>query len=118
GANLMLNGFGERNAIEALMLELRARYGVEVDYSAADMSQPGQVTDMVAQCATRFGAVDILVNNAGIQHTAPVEAFPMEQWEQILAINLSSAFYSTRAALPHMRHSGWGRIINIASAHG
>jgi 3-hydroxybutyrate dehydrogenase len=118
GANVMLNGFGERNAIEALMAELRAQYGVEVDYSAADMSRPRQVTEMVAQCAARFGTVDILVNNAGIQHTAPVEEFPVEKWEQILAINLSSAFYSTQAALPYMRHRGWGRIINIASAHG
>jgi short chain dehydrogenase len=98
GANIMLNGFGERSAIEALMVELRAQYGVEVDYSSADMSRPEQVTEMVAQCAARFGAVDILVNNAGIQHTAPVEEFPMEKWEQILAINLSSAFCSDQVA--------------------
>jgi 3-hydroxybutyrate dehydrogenase len=100
------------------MSELRARYRVEVDYSAADMSRPGQVTEMVEQCVVRFGGVDILVNNAGIQHTAPVEEFPMEKWEQILAINLSSAFYSIKAGLPSMRRRRWGRIINIASAHG
>ena len=82
------------------------------------MSRPGQVTEMIDQCATWFGGVDVLVNNAGIQHTAPVEDFPMEKWEQILAINLSSAFYSIKAALPHMRRRGWGRIVNVASAHG
>ena len=118
GANIMLNGFGDRKAIEALMAELRAQYQVEVDYSVADMARPEQVSEMVEQCIARFGGVDILVNNAGIQHTAPVEEFPMEKWDQILAINLSSAFYSIKAALPHMRRSRWGRIINIASAHG
>ena len=118
GADVMLNGFGERKVIDALVAELRSQYQVEVGYSAADMSRPGQVTEMVEQCAGHLGGVDILVNNAGIQHTAPVEAFPMDQWEQILAINLSSAFYSIRAALPDMRRRGWGRIVNIASAHG
>ena len=108
GANLMLNGFGERKSIEALMAELRARYSIEVDYSAADMSQPGQVSEMIEQCVARFGGSDILVNNAGVQHTAPVDEFPMEKWEQILAINLSSAFYSIKAALPHMRRRRWG----------
>ena len=118
GTHVMLNGFGERKAIEALMAEFGSQYHVEVDYSAADMARPGQVTEMVEQCAARFGSIDILVNNAGIQHTAPVEEFPAEKWEQIVAINLSSAFYSIKAALPHMRRSGWGRIINVASAHG
>ena len=118
GANILLNGFGEPNAIEALIAQLRARYQIEVGYSGADMSQPGQVTEMVEQCAAHFGRVDVLVNNAGIQHTAPVDDFPAEKWEQILAINLSSAFYSTKAALPHMRRRQWGRIINVASAHG
>jgi 3-hydroxybutyrate dehydrogenase len=118
GANIMLNGFGDRNAVEALMPELRAQYHVEVDYSAADMSRPEQATEMVEQCVGRFGGVDILVNNAGIQHTAPVEEFPMEKWEQIIAINLSSAFYSIKAGLPNMRRRRWGRIVNIASAHG
>ena len=118
GANITLNGFGERKAIEALMAELGAKYQVEVDYSAADVSQPGQVTAMIEQCAARFGSVDILINNAGIQHTAPIEDFPVEKWEQILAVNLSSAFYGIKAALPHMRRRQWGRIVNIASAHG
>jgi 3-hydroxybutyrate dehydrogenase len=118
GANIVLNGFGERKAIDALLAELATQYQISVDYSAADMSRPGQVIEMVEQCAARYGAVDILVNNAGIQHTAPVEDFPMEKWEQVLAINLSSAFYSIKAALPHMRRRGWGRIVNIASTHG
>jgi 3-hydroxybutyrate dehydrogenase len=118
GSNIMLNGFGEPKAIEALKDELRAQYDVEIDYSGADMSRPGEVSEMVEKCVARFGSVDIVVNNAGIQHTAPVEEFAMEKWEQIIAINLSSAFYSMKAALPHMRRSGWGRIVNIASAHG
>ena len=118
GSNIMLNGFAERKAVDALMADLAAQHQVSVDYSAADMSRPGQVIEMVEQCAARYGAVDILVNNAGIQHTAPVEDFPMEKWEQILAINLSSAFYSIKAALPHMRRRGWGRLLNIASTHG
>jgi len=118
GANIVLNGFGEPKAIAALMAQLRARYQIEVAHSSADMSRPGQVTEMVEQCVARFGRVDVLVSNAGIQHTAPVEEFPAEKWEQIVAINLSSAFYSIKAALPHMRRGGWGRIINVASAHG
>jgi 3-hydroxybutyrate dehydrogenase len=118
GANVMLNGFGDRKDVDELMADISAKYRVEVDYSTADMSRPGQVAEMVEQCAARFGGVDILVNNAGIQHTAPVEDFPSEKWEQILAIDLSSAFYSTKAALPHMRRRQWGRIVNIASAHG
>ena len=118
GADIMLNGFGERKATDALVAELRAQYRVGVEYSAADMSRSDQVTEMVEQCVGRFGAVDILVNNAGIQYTAPVDEFPLQKWEQILAVNLSSAFYSIRAALPAMRRRGWGRLINIASAHG
>jgi 3-hydroxybutyrate dehydrogenase len=118
GANVMLNGFGDRKDVDELMAQISAKYRVEVDYSAADMSQPGQVTEMIEQCVGRFGGIDILVNNAGIQHTAPVEEFPMEKWEQILAINLSSAFYGIKAALPNMRRRRWGRIVNIASAHG
>ena len=99
-------------------MQISTEYKVDVAYSAADMSRPEQVNEMIARCVERFGGVDILVNNAGIQHTAPVEEFPDEKWEQILAINLSSAFYAIKAALPHMRRRGWGRIINIASAHG
>jgi 3-hydroxybutyrate dehydrogenase len=118
GANIMLNGFGDRSAIDALATQISTELEVRVGYSAADMSQPEQVSDMVAQCAAQFGALDILVNNAGIQHTAAVEEFPPAKWDQILAVNLSSAFHGIRAALPHMRRSGWGRIVNIASAHG
>lgn len=118
GANVLLNGFGDQTEIDALLVQLSTDYKVDVAYSAADMSRPEQVSEMIALCVERFGGVDILVNNAGIQHTAPVDEFPDEKWQQILAINLSSAFYAIKAALPHMRRRGWGRIINIASAHG
>lgn len=118
GANVLLNGFGDQTEIDALLVQISTEYKVDVAYSAADMSSPEQVSEMIALCVERFGGVDILVNNAGIQHTAPVEEFPDEKWQQILAINLSSAFYAIKAALPHMRRRGWGRIINIASAHG
>ena len=118
GANIVLNGFGDRSEIEALTAKLSTEYKATVAHSPADVSRPEQVTEMIAQCVERFGTVDILVNNAGIQHTAPVEEFPNEKWEQVLAINLSSAFYGIKAALPHMRRQGWGRIVNIASAHG
>ena len=117
GANIMLNGFGDAAAIAALAEEMRA-LGVQVRHSAADMSQPGQIAAMVAEATEAFGAVDILVNNAGIQHTAPVHAFPLDKWDQIMAINLSSNFHAIRAALPLMQQRGWGRIINIASVHG
>jgi 3-hydroxybutyrate dehydrogenase len=118
GANILLNGFGDRSEIQALTAKLSTEYKVTVAYSQADMSRPEQVAEMIAQCVERFGCLDILVNNAGIQHTAPIEEFPDGKWEQILATNLSSAFYGIKAALPHRRHRDWGRIINIASAHG
>ena len=118
GADILLNGFGDRTEIEALKAKLSSEHNVTVAYSAADMSRPEQVKEMIARCVERFGGVDILVNNAGIQHTAPVEEFPDEKWQQVLAINLSSAFHAMKAAVPHMRRRGWGRIINIASAHG
>ncbi|MFN7694060.1 MAG: 3-hydroxybutyrate dehydrogenase [Burkholderiales bacterium] len=114
GARLMLNGFGD---VEAAKAEV-ARFGTEVDYHGADMSKPDEVLAMVRACEARFGACDILVNNAGIQHVAPVQEFPPERWDAILAINLSSAFHSTRAALPGMLARGWGRIVNVASVHG
>jgi 3-hydroxybutyrate dehydrogenase len=94
GANVLLNGFGDRAAIDTLRVQIMAEYKVGVAYSPADMSRSADVSEMIAECTERFGGVDILVNNAGIQHTAPVEEFPDEQWEQILAINLSSAFYA------------------------
>ena len=118
GANVLLNGFGDRAAIDTLRAQIMAECKVAIAYSPADMSRPADVSEMIAQCIEHFGGVDILVNDAGIQHTAPVEEFPDEQWEQILAINLSSAFYAVKAALPHMRRRDWGWIINIASAHG
>jgi len=118
GAGVMLNGFGDAREIERLRADLASEFGVTVAFSGADMSRPAEVRDMVAQAAGKFGGVDILVNNAGIQHTSPVEAFPDDKWDAILAINLSACFHAVKAALPQMRERKWGRIINIASAHG
>jgi len=118
GADILLNGFGDKAAIENLVSEMRNRYKNKVAYSAADMSKPGDVAGMVAQATRELGRVDILVNNAGIQHTAPVEEFPVEKWDAVIAINLSAAFHAIRAALPQMKARNWGRIVNIASAHG
>jgi 3-hydroxybutyrate dehydrogenase len=118
GANVMLNGFGDAREIRRLVTELAAAHKVRTSYSGADMSKPAEIGAMIGQCVEELGSVDILVNNAGIQHTAPVDEFPPEKWEQILAINLSAAFYAIRAALPRMKARGWGRVINIASAHG
>jgi len=114
GANIMLNGFGE---VEAAKSEL-AGYGVRVAYHGADMSSPAEIEAMVQACGAEFGSLDVLVNNAGIQFVAPVESFPVERWDAIIAINLSSAFHTTRLALPGMQARGWGRIVNIASVHG
>ena len=118
GANLVLNGFGDAGEIEALRAGLEQDCGVEVAYSGADMSKPDQIAAMISEAESRFGAIDILINNAGIQHTAKVEDFPLETWDAIIAINLSSAFHTIRAVLPKMRARGWGRIINTASVHG
>jgi 3-hydroxybutyrate dehydrogenase len=118
GANVMLNGFGDAGQIERLRAELSEGHGVAVLYSGADMAAPEEIAAMMAQAEQAFGAVDVLVNNAGIQHVAPVDEFPLEKWDRILAVNLSSAFHTTRAALPAMKRRGWGRIVNIASAHG
>jgi 3-hydroxybutyrate dehydrogenase len=117
GANVMLNGFGDAQQIGRLRAEL-AGHGAKAMYSAADMSRPAEIEAMMAQAEKAFGAVDILVNNAGIQHVAAVDEFPLEKWDLILAINLSSAFHTTRMTLPGMKRRGWGRIVNIASAHG
>jgi 3-hydroxybutyrate dehydrogenase len=114
GANIMMNGFGEK---DAAMAEVKA-FGVEVDYHGADMSKPAEIEAMMHAAEKRFGAVDILVNNAGIQHVANVEDFPVDRWDAIIAINLSSAFHATRMALPGMKQRNWGRIINLASVHG
>jgi 3-hydroxybutyrate dehydrogenase len=118
GANVMLNGFGEAAAIEAVRAGLAQEHGVAVQYSGADMSKPDEVSAMVAAAEAAFGGVDILVNNAGIQFVAPIEEFPAAKWDAILAINLSAAFHAMKAAMPGMRARGWGRIVNIASAHG
>jgi 3-hydroxybutyrate dehydrogenase len=114
----MLNGFGDGAQVEKLRAAIAAEHKVTVLYSSADMAKSLEVAAMVDQVSRRFGSVDVLVNNAGIQHVAPVEEFPAEKWDQILAINLSSAFHAIRTALPGMRSRNWGRIINIASAHG
>ena len=114
GANVVLNGFGDAQGPQAEVAAL----GVKVGYHGADMSQPSEIEAMMAYAQTEFGGVDVLVNNAGIQYVAPVESFPTEKWDAILAINLSSAFHTTRLALPGMQNKGWGRIINVASVHG
>jgi 3-hydroxybutyrate dehydrogenase len=114
GANIMLNGFGEYEPAKRAVAEL----GVKVSYHGADMSKPSEIEAMVRACEQEFGALDILVNNAGIQHVAKVEDFPPERWDAIIAINLSSAFHTTRLALPGMKRRNWGRILNIASTHG
>ncbi len=118
GANVMLNGFGEPAEIERLRQGLAKDHGVKVAFSGADISRPEQIRDMVRDAMKAFGGVDILVNNAGIQHTAPVESFPPERWDAVIAINLSSNFHAIQAVLPEMKRRDWGRIINIASAHG
>jgi 3-hydroxybutyrate dehydrogenase len=118
GVNIVLNGLGEMNAIEKTRAELAEKHGVEVLYNGADMTKPGQIVEMVAAAKAEFGELDILVNNAGVQHVAPIEDFPVDQWDLIIAINLSSAFHATRAAIPIMKEQGRGRIVNIASAHG
>lgn len=118
GCAIMLNGFGEAGEIDRLRRDLAAEHGVEVRYSAADMSKPGQIATMIAEARGELGGPHILVNNAGIQHTALIEDFPAEKWDAVIAINLSAAFHAMQAAIPYMKQDGWGRIINIASAHG
>jgi 3-hydroxybutyrate dehydrogenase len=117
GANVVLNGFGDSAQIAALMNQLSDRHRVQVAYDAADMGKPQAIEAMLGKALDRFGSIDILVNNAGIQHVAPVDEFPLDKWDAILAVNLSAAFHTTRAALPAMKQKGWGRIVNIASAH-
>ena len=118
GANIILNGFGDAGEIARLQESLAAEFGVKTGYNGADMSKPAQIEAMMHYAADLFGGVDILVNNAGIQHVANVEDFPPERWDAIIAINLTSAFHTTRLALPHMKAGNWGRIINLASVHG
>ncbi|WP_119680153.1 3-hydroxybutyrate dehydrogenase [Indioceanicola profundi] len=118
GADVMLNGFGDASEIEAIRREIETGFGVRTFHSSADMSKPEQIEAMIQQTAEGLGSVDILVNNAGIQHTASVVDFPPAKWEQVIAINLSAVFYGTHYALPLMQAKDWGRIVNIASAHG
>ncbi len=118
GANIMLNGFGDKSDINKLRILLAADYRVRVGYHDADMAKPAEIEKLVEQCIKEMGGVDILVNNAGIQHVAPIEEFPVEKWDAVIAINLSASFHGIRAVLPQMKKRNWGRIINIASAHG
>jgi 3-hydroxybutyrate dehydrogenase len=117
GANIMLNGFGDAALVDRLKKEIAAG-GVRVEFNPADMTQPAQIEALVKDTAARLGSVDILVNNAGIQHVAPIDQFPAERWDAVIAINLSSSFHTIKHALPIMKRAGWGRIINIASSHG
>jgi 3-hydroxybutyrate dehydrogenase len=118
GANVVINGFGEAAAIEKERAGIESDFKVKAVYSAADMTKPKEIADMVALGEKTFGAVDILVNNAGIQHVAPLESFAPEKWDAVIAINLSAAFHTTHAVMAGMKARKWGRIINVASAHG
>jgi 3-hydroxybutyrate dehydrogenase len=118
GANIVFNGFGDAQQIEKLYHDIGTEFGVQTAYHNADMSKPAEIEAMMQFATARFGGVDVLVNNAGIQHVSNVEDFPAEKWDAIIAINLSSAFHTTRLALPGMKQKNWGRIINLASVHG
>jgi len=117
GAAIMINGFGDAAEIEKERAALAQISGAEALYSPADMTKPAEIAAMVAECAEKLGGPDILISNAGVQHVSPIEEFPIEKWDQIIAINLSSTFHAVRAALPGMKAKKWGRIINTASAH-
>ncbi|MDG1235052.1 MAG: 3-hydroxybutyrate dehydrogenase [Amylibacter sp.] len=118
GVNIVLNGFGDTDAIEVQRADLEEKYGITAVYNGANMTKANEIRAMMATAAETFGSVDIVVNNAGIQHVSPIDEFPTEKWDAIIAINLTSAFHTTAAALPIMRKTGWGRVVNIASAHG
>ncbi len=117
GANIILNGLGDADTVEATRAAIAQDYGVACCFDPANMLNPDAIGAMLTMAEERFGSVDVLINNAGIQFVSPIESFPTEKWDQILAINLSAAFHAIRAAVPGMRQRGWGRIINIASAH-
>ena len=117
GANVVINGFGDKGAIEKERTGIEKEFSVKAFYSPADMSKPAEIAEMIRTAEKTFGSVDVLVNNAGIQHVAPIEEFPIEKWDAIVAINLSAAFHAIRAAVPGMKTRKWGRIINTASAH-
>ena len=118
GMHVMLNGFGDKAEIQKIRADMEETCGVKTAYSAADMSKPGDIVQMVDDARKRLGQVDVLVNNAGIQHVEAIETFPTAKWDAIIAIDLSSAFHAMRAVVPEMKSRKWGRIINIASAHG
>ena len=117
GCNIVINGLGDPHKIEIERCEIANAYGVDVKYHGADMTKPDEIADMVDFAKREFGRLDVLLNNAGVQHVAPVEEFPIDKWNQIIAINLSSAFHAIRAAVPIMKAQGRGRIVNLASAH-
>ena len=118
GADIMLNGFGDADLVKGLMNEISHSFGVRVLHHGADMSKPTEIEDMIRATESKLGRIDVLVNNAGIQHVAPIEEFPVERWDAVIAINLSSAYHTIRCALPGMKKRGFGRIINVASVHG
>lgn len=117
GANVMLNGLGKAEDIERERATMEKETGSKIAYNGADMTKPDQIAKLIEETKATFGSVDIIVNNAGVQHVAPIDEFPPEKWDLIIAINLTSAFHMTRLALPHMKAAGWGRVINLASAH-
>lgn len=117
GANIVLNGFGDAAEIEAIRAELEADHGIKAHYNSADLTKPEQIEALVTEAKETFGSVDILVNNAGMQFVSPIDEFPVEKWDLIIALNLTAPFHTTRLCLPLMREAGWGRVINIASAH-
>ena len=118
GCDIMLNGFGDAAEIERERAQIAKEFGVKAAFNAADMTKPAEIAKMVEAATAELGSVDVVVNNAGIQHTAPIEDFPVERWDAVIAINLSSSFHTIRAVIPQMRKRNWGRIINVASAHG
>jgi 3-hydroxybutyrate dehydrogenase len=118
GANIMLNGFGDKAEIEKIRVGIEKEFGIRALYSSADMTKPPEIADMIRTTEKEFGALDVLVNNAGIQHVDNIEDFPIDKWDAIIAINLSSSFHTIRTAVPGMKKRKWGRIINISSAHG
>ncbi len=117
GCNIMLNGLGDAAKIESERAKMEKDTGSKIAFNGADMTKPDQIEAMIKETKAKFGSVDIIVNNAGVQHVAPIDEFPPEKWDQIIAINLTSAFHMTRIALPYMKQAGWGRVVNLASAH-
>jgi 3-hydroxybutyrate dehydrogenase len=117
GANIILNGFGDAAVIEAQRTAMQEKYGVQVRYQAADLSKVDQIETMMAAIMAEFGAIDVLVNNAGIQFVSPIDTFPVDKYDAIIAINMTASWHTVRLALPKMKEKGWGRIVNIASAH-